>query len=73
LGGDQQVNFQAVEVAALAGLVTPPRFAPITPAPGNAAVVAGGDRKTVDDVDALGPIFPNIIINSMTYRLKPVG
>ena len=54
LGGDQQVDFQALEVAIFAGLIAPPRFPWVALATPNSDVIADRNGKTVDDIKTLG-------------------
>lgn len=54
LGRDQEVKFQAVEVAAFAGLITAPSVSLVTARPGNADIVTSSDGKTINHIDAFG-------------------
>lgn len=53
LGSDYEMNFQAIEIAPLARLIAPPRFALIASAPPNADIIASRQRDAVDDVETL--------------------
>lgn len=71
-GSDDEMEAEAVEIAAFAGNIAPIRFASVAPGSLNADIVTTGDRKAIDDVGGVGIQLHPVVTEHRKQRQKQV-